>query len=185
MSTTAWILTVGFTALVLLGVPFAFAIALSVIAVLLFVGIEPMLLPQTLVAGTQSFSLLAIPFFMLAGELMLAGGLSRRLVRVAEVFVRHLPGGLGLVVVLQASADSLIERIRQRGVPMEQSMSEDYLRSLSEAYTNYFHHYDQSPLLIVNTDQLNPIDREKDFDALIQQIANYRGRRSFFNALHD
>jgi len=39
--------------------------------------------------------------------------------------------------------------------------------------------------LIVNTDQLNPIDREKDFDALIQQIANYRGRRSFFNALHD
>jgi deoxyadenosine/deoxycytidine kinase len=90
-----------------------------------------------------------------------------------------------LVVVLQASADSLIERIRQRGVPMEQSMSEDYLRSLSEAYTNYFHHYDQSPLLIVNTDQLNPIDREKDFDALIQQIANYRGRRSFFNALYD
>lgn len=90
-----------------------------------------------------------------------------------------------LVVVLQASADSLIERIRQRGVPMEQSMSEDYLRSLSEAYTNYFHHYDQSPVLIVNTDQLNPIDREKDFDALIQQIASYRGRRSFFNALHD
>jgi len=90
-----------------------------------------------------------------------------------------------LVVVLQASADSLIERIRQRGVPMEQSMSEDYLRSLSEAYTDYYHHYDQSQLLIVNTDQLNPIDREKDFDALIQQIANYRGRRSFFNALHD
>jgi len=90
-----------------------------------------------------------------------------------------------LVVVLQASAESLIERIRQRGVPMEQSMSEDYLRRLSEAYTSYFHHYDQSPLLIVNTDQLNPIDREDDFDALIQQIAGYRGRRSFFNALHD
>lgn len=102
MSTTAWILTVGFASLVLLGVPFAFAIALSVIAVLLVVGIEPMLLPQTLIAGTQSFSLLAIPFFMLAGEIMLAGGLSQRLVKVAEVFVRHLPGGLGLVVVLAA-----------------------------------------------------------------------------------
>ncbi|MDO8905322.1 TRAP transporter large permease [Hydrogenophaga sp.] len=102
MSTTAWILTAGFTALVLMGMPFAFAIALSVIVVLLVVGIEPMLLPQTLIAGTQSFSLLAIPFFMLAGELMLAGGLSQRLVRVAEVFVRHLPGGLGLVVVLAA-----------------------------------------------------------------------------------
>jgi C4-dicarboxylate transporter, DctM subunit len=87
---------------VLLGVPFAFAIALSVIAVLLTVGIEPMLLPQTIVAGTQSFTLLAIPFFMLAGELMSAGGLSQRLVRVAEVFVRHLPGGLGLVVIVAA-----------------------------------------------------------------------------------
>jgi tripartite ATP-independent transporter DctM subunit len=102
MSTSAWILTAGFAILVLLGVPFAVAIALCVIAVLLVTGIEPMLLPQTLVAGTQSFSLLAIPFFMLAGELMSAGGLSQRLVRVADVFVRHLPGGMGLVVVLAA-----------------------------------------------------------------------------------
>lgn len=102
MSATAWILTAGFAALVLLGVPFAFAIALCVIVVLLHTGIEPMLLPQTIIAGTQSFSLLAIPFFMLAGELMLAGGLSQRLVRVADVFVRHLPGGMGLVVVVAA-----------------------------------------------------------------------------------
>jgi C4-dicarboxylate transporter DctM subunit len=102
MSISAWILTAGFAGMVLLGVPFAFAIALCVVAVLLLTGIEPMLLPQTMVAGTQSFSLLAIPFFMLAGELMSAGGLSQRLVRVAEVFVRHLPGGLGLVVVLAA-----------------------------------------------------------------------------------
>jgi C4-dicarboxylate transporter DctM subunit len=108
MSITAWILTAGFAALVLLGVPFAFAIALCIIAVLLVVGIEPMLLPQTLIAGTQSFSLLAIPFFMLAGELMLAGGLSQRLVRVAETFVQHLPGGLGLVVVLAALVFSAV-----------------------------------------------------------------------------
>lgn len=102
MSTTAWILTAGFGTLVALGVPFAFAIALCVIAVLLVVGIEPMLLPQTLVAGTQGFALLAIPFFMLAGELMSAGGLSQRLVRVADVFVRHLPGGMDLAVILAA-----------------------------------------------------------------------------------
>ncbi len=102
MSDTAWILTAGFAALVLLGVPFAFAIMAAVIVAVLNAGIEPMLLPQTLVAGTQSFALLAIPFFMLAGELMSAGGLSQRLVRVADVFVRHLPGGMGLVVVLAA-----------------------------------------------------------------------------------
>jgi C4-dicarboxylate transporter, DctM subunit len=102
MTTTTLILSLGFAVLVIVGVPFAFAIALCVVAVILSVGIEPMLLPQTLVAGTQSFSLLAIPFFMLAGELMSAGGLSQRLVRVADVFVRHLPGGMGHVTVVAA-----------------------------------------------------------------------------------
>ncbi len=102
MSTTAWFLSAGFASLVLLGMPFAFAIGLAVLGAVLAAGIEPMLLPQTVVAGTQSFSLLAIPFFMLAGELMSAGGLSKRLVRVADVFVRHLPGGLGHVTVVAA-----------------------------------------------------------------------------------
>ena len=87
-----------------------------------------------------------------------------------------------MVIVLQASADALIERIRQRGVPMEQNMSEQYLRDLSEAYTQYFHHYDASPVLIVNTEQLNPIDREDDFNALIAQIAGFKGRRLYFNS---
>jgi len=87
-----------------------------------------------------------------------------------------------LVIVLQASADTLIERINMRGVKMEQHMSEDYLRRLNEAYTDYFHHYEASPVLIINTEQLNPISREEDFNALIQQIAGFKGRRSYFNA---
>ncbi|MFT3821168.1 MAG: TRAP transporter large permease [Rubrivivax sp.] len=102
MTAVAAILSLGFAALVLLGMPFAFALALCVIASIFVTGLDPMLLPQTLVAGTQSFSLLAIPFFMLAGEVMAAGNLSRRLVNVADVFVRHLPGGLGLVTILAA-----------------------------------------------------------------------------------
>lgn len=102
MSAVAAILSLGFTALVLLGVPFAFALAICVVGAIAVTGMDPMLLPQTLVAGTQSFSLLAIPFFMLAGEIMSAGGLSRRLVNVADVFVRHLPGGMGLVAILAA-----------------------------------------------------------------------------------
>ena len=103
MSSTAWLLSAGFGVLMLLGVPFAFAIGIVVALSLLVSGIEPMLLPQSIVAGTQSFSLLAIPFFMLAGELMSAGGLSQRLIKVADVFVRHLTGGLGLVTVLAAA----------------------------------------------------------------------------------
>lgn len=102
MSTTAWILTAGFAALVVLGVPFVFAIGLAVVAVIVVADIPPMLLPQTMVAGTQSFSLLGIPFFMLAGELMSAGGLSRRLIGVADVCVRHLLGGLGHVTIVAA-----------------------------------------------------------------------------------
>ncbi len=102
MSAATLMLSAGFAALVLLGVPFAFAIGLSVLAALYLADIPLVLLPQTLLAGTQSFSLLAIPFFMLAGELMTAGGLSERLVKVADVFVRHLTGGLGHVTVLAA-----------------------------------------------------------------------------------
>ncbi|MBS0437661.1 MAG: TRAP transporter large permease [Proteobacteria bacterium] len=108
MSLSAWLLSAGFAGLVACGVPFAFAIAAAVIAVLTVSDIPPALLPQTMIAGTQSFSLLGIPFFMLAGELMSAGGLSRRLVAVADVFVRHLPGGLGLVVIVAAVIFSAI-----------------------------------------------------------------------------
>lgn len=121
MSITSWILTAGFASLVAVGMPFAFAIAICVIAVLLAVGIDPMLLPQTMVAGTQSFSLLAIPFFMLAGELMSAGGLSKRLVHVADVFVRHLPGGMDLAVILAALVFAAVSgsapRRRRRSAP--------------------------------------------------------------------
>lgn len=102
MSETAWILSVGFALLLLAGVPFAIALMLTAAAVLLAADIEPVLLAQTLIAGTQSFSLLAIPFFMLAGEIMSAGGLSQRLIKVADVLVRHLSGGMGHVTVVSA-----------------------------------------------------------------------------------
>ena len=102
VSETAWILSAGFALLLLVGVPFAIALMLTTAAALLAADIEPVLLAQTLIAGTQSFSLLAIPFFMLAGEIMSAGGLSQRLIKVADVLVRHLSGGMGHVTVVSA-----------------------------------------------------------------------------------
>ena len=102
MSITAWWLTAGFALMMALGVPFVFAIGLCVVAVLISVDIPNVLLPQTMIASTQSFSLLGIPFFMLAGELMSAGGLSKRLIAVADVMVRHLPGGMGHVTIVAA-----------------------------------------------------------------------------------
>ncbi|MFZ9372057.1 MAG: TRAP transporter large permease [Limnohabitans sp.] len=100
MSTGALILTAGFALLVILGFPFAIAIAAVSALFLVVVDMEPAFLAQQIIAGSQSFSLLAIPLFMLAGELMSAGGLSQRLVDVAGVFVRHRVGGLAMVAVI-------------------------------------------------------------------------------------
>jgi deoxyadenosine/deoxycytidine kinase len=86
-----------------------------------------------------------------------------------------------LVVYLQASIDTLVHRVRKRGNPIESDISEDYLRRLSEAYTRYFHGYDDSPMLIVNSERLNFVDNIEHFDLLLERIAAIRGGREFFN----
>ena len=86
-----------------------------------------------------------------------------------------------LVIYLQARTETLVERVRRRGIPMESEISEAYLRALTEAYSRFFHHYDAAPLMIVNTERLNPVDSDEDFGLLVRQIAEMRGRREFFN----
>ena len=86
-----------------------------------------------------------------------------------------------LVVYLQAQPDTLVERVRKRGVPAEASMSEAWLRSIADAYSRFFHGFDAAPLLIVNTERLNPVDRDEDLDLLVQHALAMRGRREFFN----
>jgi deoxyguanosine kinase len=86
-----------------------------------------------------------------------------------------------LVIYLQASADTLIERVRRRGAAYEQGISDDYLVRLAEAYARYFHGYDAAPLLIVNSDNLNFVDSPGDFALLLQRAAAMRGPREFFN----
>jgi deoxyadenosine/deoxycytidine kinase len=86
-----------------------------------------------------------------------------------------------LVIYLQAQPETLVERVKRRGVPMEAGISEMYLYRLCESYSRFFYHYDAAPLLIVNTENLNPIERDEDFDLLLKRIENMRGRREFFN----
>lgn len=86
-----------------------------------------------------------------------------------------------LVIFLQASPDTLLERIRRRGVAMETQIGENYLRALIEHYNRYFHDYEAAPILIVNTERLNPVDDDDDFATLLRQLADMRGRRSFFS----
>lgn len=86
-----------------------------------------------------------------------------------------------LVIYLQASPDTLIDRIARRGKPMEAAISEEYLRELCEAYTRFFYQYEAAPLLMVNTEHLNPVDEDSDFDLLVERIAQMRGKREYFN----
>ena len=86
-----------------------------------------------------------------------------------------------LVIYLQAAPATLAERIRRRGVPSESGISETYLQRLCEGYSRFFHHYEAAPLLMVNAEHLNPIERSDDFALLMQRIAGMRGKREFFN----
>lgn len=86
-----------------------------------------------------------------------------------------------LVIYLQAQPETLIERVRKRGVAMEAGISEMYLYRLCESYSRFFYHYDAAPLLIINTEHLNPIERAEDFELLLTRIRNMRGKREFFN----
>ena len=86
-----------------------------------------------------------------------------------------------LVIYLQASIDTLVHRVKKRGNPGEAGIAEEYLRSLSEAYMRYFHHYSDSPLLIVNSERLNFVDSSEHLDLLVERMTAMRGGREFFN----
>ena len=86
-----------------------------------------------------------------------------------------------LVVYLQASVESLLGRIRERGIHYELTITADYLARLSEAYTRYFHHYSHSPLLIVNTDNANLARDDDAYGQLLTQLEALRSGRRFYN----
>lgn len=85
---------------ILLGLPVSFALLLSSMALMLHMDLfSADILSQALINGVDSFTLLAIPFFLIAGEVMATGGLSERIVRLANTFVGHRKGGLGYVAI--------------------------------------------------------------------------------------
>lgn len=86
-----------------------------------------------------------------------------------------------LVIYLQASPETLVERVRQRGVPYERGMPDEYLVRLAETYARFFYQYEAAPVLIVNSDHLNFVDQPGDFDLLLERIHAMRGPREFFN----
>ena len=86
-----------------LGVPIAYALLVCGVALMVYLGnFDAQILAQNLLEGANTFPLLAVPFFMLAGEIMNVGGLSKRIVNLALTLVGHVRGGLGFVVIVAA-----------------------------------------------------------------------------------
>ena len=86
-----------------------------------------------------------------------------------------------LVIYLQAPLATLRERIRQRGIDYEQKIRDDYLLRLSESYTRFFHEYDDSALLTVNTQSVDLINKADDYQAILEKINGIHCGRHYFN----
>lgn len=100
---TIFIFIGSLLALMALGMPIAFALLGCGIALMMYLDIfDAQIIAQNVIAGADSFPLMAVPFFMLAGEVMNAGGLSKRIVAVALGVVGHIKGGLGYVTIVAA-----------------------------------------------------------------------------------
>ena len=86
-----------------------------------------------------------------------------------------------LVIYLQASVDVLRKRISNRGRDYERSMNSSYLNKLNESYARFFHDYTQSPLLIVNAEEIDLVNNESDYTLLLEQISKVKSGRHYFN----
>ena len=100
---------------------------------------------------------------------------------IFPLLARDLPQP-DLVVFLQSSVDRLLYNIKRRGRKFEKNITRSYIGELSEAYNNFFFKYNNTPLLIVNTTEIDFVKRDKDFDELFHQIFRQdRGFIEYFN----
>ncbi len=86
-----------------------------------------------------------------------------------------------LVIYLQAPVQVLMQRIVRRGTNYEKRIEERYLQRLIEAYIQFFYHYDNAPLLIVNAEDINFADNERDYELLLERIKMIAPGRHYFN----
>ncbi|KQO83380.1 TRAP transporter large permease [Rhizobium sp. Leaf262] len=98
-----WILFGSFTLLMLIGTPIAFCLGISSLATVLYMGLPPLVVFQRMNSGMSVFSMLAIPFFIYSGDLMVRGGIAGRIVAFAASIVGHLRGGLGQVNIVTST----------------------------------------------------------------------------------
>lgn len=88
-----------------------------------------------------------------------------------------------LVIYLQAPLAVLKARVNRRGIGYEQHIEDGYLQKLSDHYADFFHYYDDSPLLIVNAEQIDLVNNEQDYQHLLEQISSLQSGRHYYNPL--
>ncbi len=86
-----------------------------------------------------------------------------------------------LVIYLQAPTEILLDRIQRRAIPAEQFIDRRYIENLSDAYTEFFHYYNKSPLLIINTSKINLVSDDEDYQHLVDYIASNPTGTNFLN----
>lgn len=86
-----------------------------------------------------------------------------------------------LVIYLQAPVDVLLDRIKKRGHEAEQNINAQYLTDLNEAYTRFFHYYDEAPLLIVNTAEIDWVNSAHDYTQLVEYMLTINNGRHYYN----
>ncbi len=79
-----------------------------------------------------------------------------------------------LVIYLQARPEVLLSRVRKRGVEYERNISLDYLKTLSDAYNEYFFHYNETPLLVVNTSEIDFVESPRDLEHLVREVKSVK-----------
>ncbi len=87
-----------------------------------------------------------------------------------------------LVIYLQAPTDLLMRRIQARGRPEERGIERDYIAELGQAYNHYYFHYDATPLLVVNTEDVDFSKRPEDVDDLLKQLRTLSGGTQYYTA---
>jgi deoxyadenosine/deoxycytidine kinase len=86
-----------------------------------------------------------------------------------------------LVIYLQAPTTTLYERVQMRGNAIERPIEQSYLQQLNDAYTSFFYHYDDSPLLIVNTEVINLAQGTVDYQNLVKYMLQIKSGRHYYN----
>ena len=99
--------------------------------------------------------------------------------RVAALLERDITNP-DLVIYLQSSTERLMENIRKRGRAYEKQITDEYIRSLVEAYNHFFFHYDKTPLLVIDTTQIDFVNRKEDLDNLLHQLSSPLGGTKFY-----